>query len=204
MPVWTWKAKMKLLQLQKRSMALAGSILTVYLVFHMLSNLTFFAGSAFEDFYEFYNQAWLRWPLLIIVLACLAIHIKAAIAIRMKNSQARKQSYYKHDKLHIPANLVSLSVVLLFVFIAVHIIQSLFIDTEAVKLAVMTWFSSTTMVLFYLAGIFILVMHLQHSLVNVMQTLGITSNMYKIAIISGVMLLGLGFAAIPVYVWVMS
>jgi succinate dehydrogenase / fumarate reductase cytochrome b subunit len=33
---------MKLLQLQKRAMALAGTIMTVYLLFHMLSNLSFF------------------------------------------------------------------------------------------------------------------------------------------------------------------
>jgi succinate dehydrogenase / fumarate reductase cytochrome b subunit len=44
-------------------------------------------------------------------------------------------------------------------------------------------------------------MHLQHSLINVLQTLGITSKTYALAIISAVVLLILGFASVPLYIW---
>jgi succinate dehydrogenase / fumarate reductase cytochrome b subunit len=68
----------------------------------------------------------------------------------------------------------------------------------------MSWFSSVIITLFYLAGVFILVMHLQHSLINVLQTLGISAKMHHIAIHSIVALLAVGFVSIPVYVWLMS
>jgi succinate dehydrogenase / fumarate reductase cytochrome b subunit len=193
---------MKLLQLQKRTMALAGMAMTAYLVFHMLTNLSFFFSEGFTRFYDFYNQAWVRWPLLIIVLISLLIHVKAAVVIRIKNSQARGQSYRKHDKLHVPAPLVSISIALLLLFILVHIGQTLFMDTTRVRAELVHWFKSPLMVLFYLSGLLILAMHLQHSLVNVLQTLGITSRMYKTLIISSVVLLTAGFASVPVYIWI--
>lgn len=192
---------MKLLQLQKRAMALAGTVITAYLLFHMLSNLSFFYASAFEQFYAFYNQAWVRWPLLGVVVLSLLIHIKAALHIRIKNSKARQVGYKKHDKLHVPAPLVSLSIVLLLLFMLIHIGQTLLIDTSAVKAAMLDWFSSVWMLLFYLAGLFILAMHLQHSLINVLQTLGITSKTYTLAIISAVVFLTLGFASVPLFIW---
>lgn len=193
---------MKLLQLQKRTMALAGTVMTVYLVFHMLSNLSFFSKPAFESFYAFYNQPWFRWPVLLLVVASLFIHVKAAIHIRIKNSRARQVGYKKHDKFHVPAPLVSLSIVLLLLFMLVHIGQTLMMDTSQVRATMLAWFSSVWMLLFYLAGLFILAMHLQHSLVNVMQTLGISSRMHQLSIITGVAILTLGFASVPVYIWV--
>lgn len=195
---------MKLLQLQKRSMALAGTVMTAYLIFHMLSNLSFFSASAFNSFYDFYNQAWIRWPVLALVIASLFIHVKAAIAIRIKNSQARGSGYHKHDKFHVPAPLVTSSIVLLLLFIVIHIGQSLLIDTDDVRGAVVNWFSSPFWLLFYLGGLFIMAMHLQHSLVNVMQTLGISSKMHTVVISSSVLLLTAGFAAVPVYIWVVA
>lgn len=192
---------MKLLQLQKRVMALAGTVMTAYLIFHMLTNLSFFSGSAFENFYDVYNLAWIRWPIFLLVLGSLIIHTKAAVNIRIKNSQARRIGYKKHDKLHIPAQLVSLSIALLLLFILVHIGQALLLDTSSIRMGVTEWFSSVWMFLFYLAGLGILAMHLQHSLINVMQTLGISSKTHKITIIGGVVLLTVGFASVPAYIW---
>ncbi len=195
---------MTLLQIQKRTMTIAGSVLSVYLIFHMLSNLSFFFGDNFNQFYQVYNIAWIRWPVLAVVLICLWIHVRAAVAIRQKNSQARQVGYKKHDKLHIPATLVTLSITLLFLFIMVHILQSLFVDPFDVRASVITWFSSLLITLFYLMGVFILIMHLQHSLINVLQTLGISSKMHHIAIHSAVAFLAVGFVSIPVYVWFVS
>ncbi len=192
---------MTLLQLRKRTMTLAGSVMTVYLIFHMLTNLSFFSAPAFEQFYAVYNQAWIRWPVLALVLIALLIHVRAAVAIRIKNSQARRVAYKKHDKLHIPAPLVTLSIVLLLLFILVHIGQTLLMDTTQVRAAMLNWFSSGWMLLFYLAGLLILAMHLLHSLVNVLQTLGISSTMYRLSISTGVVVLTAGFASVPLYIW---
>jgi len=176
-------------------------VMTVYLIFHMLTNLSFFSAPAFEQFYAVYNQAWIRWPVLALVLIALFIHVRAAVAIRIKNSQARRVAYKKHDKLHIPAPLVTLSIVLLLLFILVHIGQTLLIDTTQVRAAMLNWFNSGWMLLFYLAGLLILAMHLLHSLVNVLQTLGISSTMYRLSISTGVVVLTAGFASVPLYIW---
>ena len=43
---------MALLQVKKRLMALAGMVLSGYLLLHMLSNLSFIESQAFNDFYQ--------------------------------------------------------------------------------------------------------------------------------------------------------
>jgi len=196
---------MQLLQLQKRTMALAGTVMTAYLLFHMLSNLSFFCADAFTQFYDVYNQAWIRWPVLFLVAASLLIHVKAAVAIRAKNAKARQLGYQKYDYFHIPAPLVTLSISLLLLFIVVHIGQALLLDTTQLRAELVNWFSSFWLLLFYVGGVFILAMHLQHSLVNVLQTLGVRSTMYKTLVNTSVLLLAVGFVSVPVYIfWSMA
>jgi succinate dehydrogenase / fumarate reductase cytochrome b subunit len=60
------------------------------------------------------------------------------------------------------------------------------------------------MTLIYLAGLFILGMHLSHSLMNVLQTLGISARLYKMTFLSFVAILTLGFAAVPIVSWMQS
>lgn len=189
------------LQLHKRLMALAGVVMTGYLVFHMLANLSFFSESAFNSFYDFYNAGPIRWLVLIVMVAAIAIHVKAAIKIRKVNANARTVDYAKHDKFKIPALLVTLSVIFLLSFIVIHIIQSLLFDTSVLYSDVTALFQSPLMVLFYLAGLFVLTMHLSHSLANVLQTLGKTSVIYHGAVWAGVLALTGGFASIPLYIY---
>ena len=192
---------MKLLQLQKRSMALAGMLMSVYLVFHMLTNLSFFSESSFSQFYNWYNSGVVRWLVLILIVVSLLIHIKAAIRIRKANAKARTVGYKKHDKFHMPAILVTVSIVFLFAFIAVHVFQTLSFDPCDVYGELKVQFQSLWMVLFYLAGLFVLMMHLQHSLANVLQTLGKTSLTCNGLVLLGCLLLTAGFAVIPLYIY---
>ncbi len=191
----------QLVQLQKRTMALAGIVMLVYLIFHMLSNLTFFSPVAFTHFYDIYNLALIRWPVLVIVLLALLIHVKVAIRIRRINAKVRAVDNIKHDTVQIPAKLVTLSVAFLLFFIIVHILQTVTFDTTGVYQQVIALFQSGWMVLFYLAGLFVLAMHLSHSLTNVLQTLGKTSASCQYTVWSGTGLLAIGFAAIPLYIY---
>ena len=190
-----------LLQQQKRRMALAGVGLTAYLLFHMLSNLSFFSATGFNQFYALYNRPWIRWPIFLLVLLALTLHITVAVRLRRKNRQARGPRYHRYDHLHIPAVWVSISFSLLFLFIVVHIVQALLLDTTNVKAAVTQWFSSPYMLWFYLMGIALLTLHLLHALVNVLQSLGLSAAMYCWLIRPAVIVLGLGFAAIPLSYW---
>jgi succinate dehydrogenase / fumarate reductase cytochrome b subunit len=189
------------LQLQKRLMALAGVVMTAYLIFHMLSNLSFFSESAFNSFYDVYNVGSIRWIILLVIITAIAIHVKVAVKIRKVNAQARTIDYAKHDKFKIPASLVTLSIIFLLSFIVIHIIQSLLFDTSVLYSEVTALFQSILMVLFYLAGLFVLTMHLSHSLANVLQTLGKTSVIYHSLVWVSVLSLTGGFASIPLYIY---
>ncbi len=189
------------LQLHKRVMALAGAVMTVYLVFHMLSNLTFFSETAFTRFYDIYNSGLISWIVLLVMLATIAIHVKIAIKIRKVNAKARTIDYAKHDKFKIPASLVTISIIFLLSFIVIHIIQSLLLDTSQLYNEVVALFQSGLMVLFYMAGLLVLTMHLSHSLANVLQTLGKTSVIYHGLVWAGVLVLTGGFASIPLYIY---
>ncbi len=182
-------------------MAIAGLVMVVYLVLHMLSNLSFFSESAFNSFYTLYNAGPIRWLVLIVMVFAIATHVKVAVNIRKVNAKARTIDYTKHDKLTIPAPLVTVSIIFLFVFIVVHIIQSLLFDTSMLYNEVIHLFQSFYMVLFYLAGLFVLTMHLSHSLANVLQTLGKTSVVYHGLVWLGVLTLTSGFALIPLYIY---
>ena len=182
-------------------MAIAGMLMTLYLIMHMLTNLSFFTKSSFNHFYQWYNGGFVRWLVLTIIVTSLFIHIKAAIRIRKTNAKARTIDYKKHNKFRIPATLVTLSIVFLFSFIAVHIVQTLLFDSADVYRELILLFQSPWAVLFYLAGIFVLMMHLLHSLGNVLQTLGKTSLRCNSLVLAFCLLLTAGFAVIPLYIY---
>jgi len=190
-----------LLQIQKRSMALAGILMLAYLVFHMLTNLSFFSQASFTEFYSWYNGSFIRWLVLLALVVAIFIHVKVAIRIRKKNAEARTVDYAKHDKFKIPAYLVTASIIFLLAFIVIHIFQSLFLEQFSSYVKLTSLFQSTLMVLFYLAGLFVLTMHLQHSLVNVLQTLGKTSISCHVYVWFGTLLLTIGFAVIPLAIY---
>jgi succinate dehydrogenase / fumarate reductase cytochrome b subunit len=190
-----------LLQRQKRLLTIAGTVMLGYVVFHMLSNLTFFTETMYEGFYQWYNTGLIRWTVLAIFTLVILIHAIIAFRIRKVNAAARTVGYAKHDKLHIPAWMVSLSILFLLAFIVIHVLQTLNFDTNNVTAATTQLFSSIWNVLFYLAGLFVLTMHLAHSAGNILQTLGKTSvTCQATAIVCTVLLTG-GFAAVPLYIY---
>jgi len=189
------------LQSHKRIMALAGVVMTGYLVFHMLSNLSFFSPDTFEQFYTIYNGVGLRWIALVLMIVTISIHVKTAMKIRKVNAKARRIDYARHDKFKIPAVFVTISIIFLLSFILIHIVQSLLFDSSQLHAELTQLFQSIIMVLFYLAGLFVLTMHLQHSLANVLQTLGKTSVIYHGLVWAGVLSLTGGFASIPLYIY---
>lgn len=190
-----------ILQLHKRKMAIAGMLMTVYLVMHMLTNLSFFCEESFSGFYSWYNSSVVRWLVLAVMAVAVGIHVKAAVKIRRANAKARTVQYTKHDKFHIPAHFVTVSIIFLLLFILIHVLQTLNFDKANVYGELQQLFQSELMVLFYLAGLFVLMMHLSHSLANVLQTLGKTSVTCHTLVWLAVLLLSGGFASIPLYIY---
>jgi succinate dehydrogenase / fumarate reductase cytochrome b subunit len=181
-------------------MAIAGIVMTIYLIVHMLTNLTFFDKSQFSSFYTWYNQSIIRWLVLAMVLMALSVHVRYAITIRRINAKARSIDYKRHDKFKIPALFVTLSIVFLLGFIGLHIFQTLSFDAENTYEELYRLFKQPIMTLTYLAGLFVLLMHLQHSLANVLQTLGKSSKTCAVFVWGMCVALIGGFASIPFYI----
>ena len=192
---------MRLMQLQKRTMAIAGITLFGYLIFHMLSNLTFFSSDQFNAFYDWYNNGIVRWFVLLIIVAILVVHVRTALKIRAINAKARTIDYYRHDKFKIPAPFVTASILFLLAFIVIHVIQTLGFDTSDIYQETVQLFQSFWMLAFYMAGLFVLTMHLQHSLANVFQTLGKTAWTCQYMAWTVSLLLTGGFALLPLYIF---
>lgn len=189
---------MALLQVKKRLMAIAGLVLTVYLIFHMLSNLTFFIPGQYQTFYDFYNQPLIRWPLWLAVTAALVFHVIVAVQIRLHNRKARVQAYQHRQHHSIPAWLVSIVITLILLFILWHMAQMWSFGGEEIYRQTLTLFSSKWQLLIYLGGILLIGLHLQHSLTNVLQTLGKTSKQFYWICTAIVVLLVAGFALVPI------
>lgn len=189
---------MALMQVKKRLMAVAGVVLTAYLLLHMLSNLSFINPASYEAFYAFYNQPLIRWPLWLLVSGALLLHVIVAVQIRLHNGRAR-QVPYRHRQHHwIPAWLVNIVITLILLFIIWHMAQMLAFGEGQVYAQTLSLFSSGWQVLIYLAGLALLAMHLLHSLSNVLQTLGVTSKQFLGVCIAGIVILIAGFALVPV------
>ena len=141
---------MRVMQLQKRLMAIAGVAIFVYLIWHMLTNLTFFSEVLFNDFYAWYNIGYIRYSVLTLFIVLIAVHVRTASKIRQVNAKARVIDYARHDGFKIPAKLVTLSVLFLLAFIVIHIIQTLLFDTFDPYQAMLDLFQSFFMLAFYM------------------------------------------------------
>ena len=141
---------MRVMQLQKRLMAIAGVAMFVYLIWHMLTNLTFFSEVLFNDFYAWYNIGYIRYSVLTLFIVLIAAHVRTALKIRQVNAKARVIDYARHDGFKIPAKLVTLSVLFLLAFIVIHIIQTLLFDTFDPYQAMLDLFQSFFMLAFYM------------------------------------------------------
>ncbi|MDT8311151.1 MAG: succinate dehydrogenase [Methylophaga sp.] len=189
---------MALLQVKKRLMALAGMMLSGYLLLHMLSNLSFFSPQAFNDFYAFYNQPLIRWPLWLLVAVALLLHVIVAIQIRLHNAKARSVAYRHRQHHWIPAWLVSTVITLILLFIIWHMAQMWSFGGDDIYQQTRSLFASSWQVLIYLVGLGLMALHLWHSLPNVLQTLGKTAKQYIWLSTALVALLIAGFAVVPV------
>jgi succinate dehydrogenase / fumarate reductase cytochrome b subunit len=189
------------MQLQKRLMAVAGVVMFIYLIGHMLSNLTFFSSTMFNDFYAWYNQLLVRGSVLVLFVSAVAIHVRTAFKIRAINAKARAIDYARQAGFKIPAKLVTISVLFLLAFIVIHIIQTLLLNTSDPYQEMLGLFESFWMLAFYMAGLFVLTMHLQHSLANVLQTLGKTSFTCQYLAWAVTLSVTGGLAIVPLYIY---
>ena len=185
--------------LLKKMMAVAGLIWFTYLIYHLLSVLTFHAGEAvFNAFYTWFNSSWIYPVLLAVLGSTIVFHIYVAVTRQLVNNKSVGTTPYKKSyPKAIPRVIAWSGATLVFLFIVIHSVQMLSIDATNLYQQMQEIFANPLMWVVYGLGMLAISAHLKHSLSNVLQTLGICScQFHKVAWLI-VIIIMVGFASIP-------
>lgn len=197
---------------RKFAMALTGAALALFVLIHLIGNLTLFAdaeGLAFNAYAHTLESSPLL-PLAEIGLAALfVVHIYLGIRTALDNRDARP-GRYKDLAPHGNRTLASTSMIvtglLVGAFLVVHLIDFRLAPRDADGLAsmVVVRLSKPLGAAIYLIGVLALGVHLWHAFQSLFQTLGLNHPRYRPLIVKSgwafALLIGGGFAAFPVVI----
>jgi succinate dehydrogenase / fumarate reductase cytochrome b subunit len=177
---------------KKIVMAVTGVVLVGFVIGHMLGNLKIFLGSEAIDHYAVFLRtmgeplmpySMLLWVVRIVLLACVALHITAAVQLTRMNWAARPQGYdtKKSIATTYAARTMRWSGVILALFVVYHLLHLTagvvsFQPGEFVHLSVyhnvVAAFSVWYVSLIYIVAMACLCLHLDHGIWSMLQTLG--------------------------------
>ena len=184
--------------LLKKLMAIAGLIWFVYLIYHLLSVLTFHSGEVvFNAFYSWLNSSWIYPVLLTLLGSTIVFHIYVAVTRQLDNNKSAGIGYKKSYPKAVPRVVAWSGAALIFLFIVIHSVQMLSVDETNLYQHMVLIFSNPLMWVIYGLGMIAISAHLHHSLSNVLQTLGVSSRQHHNLAWLIVIVIMLGFASIP-------
>ena len=184
--------------LLKKLMAIAGLIWFVYLIYHLLSVLTFHSGEVvFNAFYSWLNSSWIYPVLLTLLGSTIFFHIYVAVTRQLDNNKSAGIGYKKTYPKAVPRVVAWSGAALIFLFIVIHSVQMLSIDETNLYQHMVLIFSNPLMWVIYALCMIAISAHLHHSLSNVLQTLGVSSRQHNNLAWLIVIVIMLGFASIP-------
>ncbi len=200
---------------KKLMTGVSGLGLVLFLVIHLIGNLTLFAGpevfNAYAQFlHHFMHGMFIRFAELGL-FTFFAIHIWSGVSVQLSKRKGRPEGYVvvgnaggpSKKSLHSLNMMISGGILLLFV--AVHLINFKYADHEAVgtmhletgievqnvyRLVVETFQGSFLLTLFYMLAMGVLCSHLMHGIWSAFQSLGAT----RPSTIPYLHLMGLGIA----------
>lgn len=213
---------------KKFFMGISGLALVGFVAFHLLENMLLFTGNK-----TLYNQ-WTHileslGPALYVLEAGLVlfflVHIQSGISVWLDNYRARPQGYKKSAAAGGPSLKSSSSVsmiltgLILVIFIVLHVSEFKYgpnvaegyvqvvdgVELRDMHRLVVETFSQPAWVVFYVAIMTLLAMHLRHGFWSAFQSLGLmnaklTPLAHGIGVLVAI-LLGLGFIALPVWIY---
>jgi succinate dehydrogenase / fumarate reductase cytochrome b subunit len=203
-------------------MAITGLLMVLFVVGHLLGNLTIFAGQDGINAYaaRLHEIAPLVWGTRIVMGAAVLLHLYIAIQITLENSAAKPDKYAVSNSLR--ATFASKTMiwtgVLMAAFVGYHLLQFTLRVTPGLQLGfdsldrfdvygmVVASLEQTLPALVYVVAMVSLFLHLSHGIQSAFQTLGLSNAMllprYTVAgkVVSGIFLVGLG--SIPVLILV--
>ena len=195
---------------KKLMMAMTGLAFSVFLVAHLAGNMTVFAGpDAFNLYAETLKGLGVIVILMEIGLIGLAIiHIFTGMTLFYQNFKARPVRYHVNKSAGgrtIGSATMPYTGILLFFFVIIHLLNFTFVDKTdtTVFTIVSSAFESPVYILFYIASMIVLAVHVSHGLWSAFQTIGANHPKYMQAIwilsIAFALAVGIGFGMLPIY-----
>ena len=183
---------------QKKLMALAGLFWFFFLIFYLLGALTFHAGEqAFTALYVWFNSS-IFSPILIALLSItIVFHVVTAVTRQLSNNVSSGDRYKKPYPKAIPRLVAWSGASIILIFIVTHSVQMFSIDSVDLYSEIQLIFQRPMMWVIYGLGMIAISTHLYHGLINVLQTLGISSKQPKGLAFGIVFLIMAGYASIP-------
>ncbi len=205
---------------RKVLMAITGLLMVLFVVGHLLGNLSIFAGPNGINAYaqHLHELAPLVWGTRIVMGAAVLIHLILSIQVTMENSQAKPEKYAHPSYLRatVASRTMIWTGVIMAAFIGYHLVQFTFrpgftigtdlLNRPDVFAMVVDGLGRTLIALVYVVAMVSLALHLSHGIQSAFQTLGLANARWlprfggaaKVA--AGIFLVG--FGAIPVAILV--
>ena len=201
---------------KKAVMAVTGLIWAAYLITHMLANLLVFQGpdkiNAYSAFLHGTGGA--LWAARLVLIAALVLHVVAAVQLAARRHQARPVGYaggYEPQVSSLAARTIRWGGALILLFLVYHVLHFTvgtvhpgFVEGNPYH-NVATGFQNIFVVLFYLAVMAFLGLHLYHGLWSSGRSLGMSPPSprplrHSVALVLA-LLIWLGFSLIPIAVY---
>src|SRR5580698_9155847 len=214
---------------KKYLMAGSGAVMFLFVMGHLAGNLQMFLGpeaiNRYGDFLQ--SNVELLWPVRIVLLAIIAIHIWSATQLTLENRAARPQAYaqWQPTAATYASRTMMVSGIIVAFFIVYHLLHYTvmvkavnltgqdfdakpeFFDSQGrhdIYKMMVVGFQQWPVSIFYLIGVGLLCLHLSHGMSAMFQSLGWKKHSYgpclEKAAIAGAIILFCGYVSIPLSV----
>jgi succinate dehydrogenase / fumarate reductase cytochrome b subunit len=197
---------------KKQIMAVTGLGFSLFVLTHLLGNLTVYSGKeAFLSYVEKLHSLGGLVTLAELGLVVFAVfHIGLGLLLFVQNLQARPVRYAVKKRAGgrtIGSITAPYTGLLILVFIIVHLSKFRFVDKAMTDdfIILCNTFTQTGYVLFYVLGVIVVAFHVSHGFWSGFQTIGLNHPKYmpliqRFGTLFSVVL-GVGFASIPIYLF---
>jgi succinate dehydrogenase / fumarate reductase, cytochrome b subunit len=201
---------------KKVVMAVTGAVMFAFIIGHVAGNLQIFEGpeklNAYGNFLHSIGE--LLWPVRIVLLLCVGLHITATVQLALRNKAARPEGYSRKKAINssYASRTMYWSGPIVLAFIIFHLLHLTagYIDPGAqftegdVYHNVVSGFQVWWVSVWYIIAVSLLGIHLRHGLWSMFQSIGYNhprhTPLLKKAAFVIALLITLGYISIPIAV----
>ncbi len=176
---------------RKAVMAVTGLLMVLWVVGHLLGNVTIFAGPNGINAYaaNLHAMGPLLWGTRVVMAAAVVLHVVLGVQVTLENSAAKPTKYVVRKALRstFAGRTMIWTGLLIAVFVGLHLAQFTFratpdvvVGTDAegrfdVFIMVLSSLAIPAVAVAYVAAIVMLFLHLKHGIQSTFQTLGLST-----------------------------